>query len=244
MSFNPESYAPEYGWWGCSFDRFKEIGAAIGFDISDIHFSGFWSQGDGACFIGHMEYRKGWRAALAQVCSDATVTEIAERWQALQARCFYQLAASVTKRSHHYSHENTVSIDCEDKRDSWRELPKGAEDDAADIARDFMRWIYDELESEYEYQQAWQLASAWQELAGTAADEKQAARQLIRDIRAAMRDGVTVATSICNTLRGAVRSHLSAMQEALEERAELAENFHYWNDGKRADIAEFAAANL
>jgi len=45
-------------------------------------------------------------------------------------------------------------------------------------------------------------------------------------------------------LRAAVRGHLDAMRDALEERAAIADYFGYWQDGKRVDIADFAAANL
>lgn len=239
-----EAYEPPYQWWDTSFDWFKEIGAAIGFDISDIYFSGFWSQGDGACFIGSIGYRKGWRAALVQVCSDSEVTAIAERWQSLQARCFYQLVGNVVKRHHRYSHENTVHIDCEDARDSWRELPKGAEDEANDIARDFMRWIYHQLEKEYEYQRAWQWANGWQETAESMKETRAEARQLVKDMRAAIKAGLAASPSICGALRSQLRSLIDRWESERKRRDELESEFHYWQDGKRWEIAEFASANL
>lgn len=42
----------DYDWWDFVYDRFVEEMSEYGIDIDtkDIHFSGFWSQGDGACF--------------------------------------------------------------------------------------------------------------------------------------------------------------------------------------------------
>ena len=57
---------PEYDWWDCVYADAKEDGKALGFEIGtrnqrgnsggspDICFSGFWSQGDGACWQGQV----------------------------------------------------------------------------------------------------------------------------------------------------------------------------------------------
>ena len=53
-------------WWGnvlwddnywseCVIDCAKEDGYALGFVIDDIYWSGFWSQGDGACWAGQVD---------------------------------------------------------------------------------------------------------------------------------------------------------------------------------------------
>src|ERR1017187_4227073 len=42
----------------CTIDEVKgEIGKALGFDVAEVYWSGFSSQGDGACIVGT------WRAA-------------------------------------------------------------------------------------------------------------------------------------------------------------------------------------
>lgn len=97
-------------------------------------------------------------------------------------------------------------------------------------------------EKELEYSEAWQAAHRWQDLASDATAEKAAARALIRDMRRARRDDVP--ESICTALRATVRRHLQAAADALQERAEIAENFGYWQDGSRVDVAEFARVNL
>ena len=41
-------------WWDDVYEVFKEDMSAIGVHVETIYFSGFWSQGDGACFEGHV----------------------------------------------------------------------------------------------------------------------------------------------------------------------------------------------
>lgn len=43
----------EYGWWDSVYEYQKERGKERGMCIEDIYFSGFASQGDGACWKGH-----------------------------------------------------------------------------------------------------------------------------------------------------------------------------------------------
>jgi len=40
------------GWWDHAYDEFKGRMESVGIAVTDIYFSGFWSQGDGACFEG------------------------------------------------------------------------------------------------------------------------------------------------------------------------------------------------
>lgn len=238
-----EKYSPHYQWWDCSFDQFKAIGAAIGFDIENIYFSGFSSQGDGACFTGTVEYRKGWKAALAGICGDSEVLDIAQRWQDCQKGAFYCLAGNI-RHTGRYNHEYSTRFDWEDCRDSYRELPSGIEDTASDICRDYMRWIYSQLEREYEYQQAWQFAQAWDSLGDEMATLRSDARQLVRDMRAAIKSDIEAAPSICTALRQSLRTLLDAWETARDERESIADAFHYYESGKSVSIAEFAKVNL
>ena len=52
---------PDYEWWDCIYDDAKTIAALMGIEIKDIYFSGFSSQGDGACFTGNYAYKKGYQ---------------------------------------------------------------------------------------------------------------------------------------------------------------------------------------
>ena len=139
-------------WSECVMDDAKECGKILGISIDQIYWSGFWSQGDGACFEGSYSYCKG---AAKAICQHAPMDEelhtIADRLQATQRRAFYGLSASV-KHSGHYYHEHCTHI-CVSDRDGY-DVGGDLEDDIADTLRDFMRWIYKSLESEWEYQNA------------------------------------------------------------------------------------------
>ena len=132
-------------------DDAKEVAALMGWEIDKVYYSGFWSQGDGACFEGIMRYNKGCAKLVKAYTNDAELNRIAKAWQDLQRQNFYALRASVKHRGH-YQHEMCTEFDCGDTRHNygWLQNPE-AEDDTKEIARDFMRWIYKRLESEYEY---------------------------------------------------------------------------------------------
>ena len=132
-------------------DDAKEVAALMGWEIDKVYYSGFWSQGDGACFEGIMRYNKGCAKLVKAYTNDAELNRIAKAWQDLQRQNFYALRASVKHRGH-YQHEMCTVFDCGDTRHNygWLQNPE-AEDDIKEIARDFMRWIYKRLESEYEY---------------------------------------------------------------------------------------------
>lgn len=139
-------------WAECVIDDAKEIAALMGWEIDKVYYSGFWSQGDGACFEGIMRYNKRCVKLVESYAPlDKELHRIARAWQDLQRRNFYALRASVKHRGHYY-HEMCTVFDCEDARHNygWLQNPE-AEDDTKEIARDFMRWIYKRLESEYEY---------------------------------------------------------------------------------------------
>lgn len=120
----------------------------------DIYFSGFWSQGDGASFVGSWHYKRGMLKAIrAYAPNDSELLAIASDLQEVQRKNFYRLTASISRTSHHYCHENTVAIDCEiDSPHGNREASESTENDTAQAMRRLMRWIYRALESEYDFQ--------------------------------------------------------------------------------------------
>lgn len=140
-------------WWDGVYELAKTAGAMLGIDIDHIYFSGFWSQGDGACFEGSYSYRKGWRKALASEFGGellAELTKLGEQLQKAQSRVFYTGSAS-TRQSGNYQHSGcmSVSVDCDEKygQATFSEL----EDELADVLRWFADWIYGQLEKEYEW---------------------------------------------------------------------------------------------
>lgn len=118
----------------------------------EIYWSGFWSQGDGACFVGSYAYKAGSVKAVRQHApKDSELHRIARGLAAAQRPNFYRIEATLKKSDHHYSHENTVSIDVfYSEAGEYGSEPKNAAD-FRELLRDFMRWIYKQLEAEYNY---------------------------------------------------------------------------------------------
>ena len=143
--------ALDYEWWDGVYDTAKTAGACMGIDVDNIYFSGFWSQGDGACFTGSYAYRKGWRKALkAEFGGEilGKLTTIGEALQAAQKPAFYRLAALVRHNGNSSDEYSTViHVSTDDMR-----YTRGVdEDNLKGELREFMRWIYRQLEAEYEW---------------------------------------------------------------------------------------------
>lgn len=147
------------------YDDFKAIADILGIEFNQravplmngskryeptIWWSGFSSQGDGACFEGRYRYAKGAPKAIAEYApKDSRLLEIAQGLQAIQSRHFYRLESIVKHRGHYY-HEYCTEIDVFDREDNYRDIGDAAES-IAELMRDFMRWIYRQLEAEHEY---------------------------------------------------------------------------------------------
>ena len=151
-------------WSECTIDDAKEIGKYMGIDIENIYFSGFWSQGDGACFEGT------WRAKDVQADK---LKEYAPQDKELHrivdglAKIAKEYPDGYFKVRHrgHYSHSGCTAFDVELPTEQENELEydspeykllqvKLGEDEETliELARDFMNWIYRQLEKEWDYQ--------------------------------------------------------------------------------------------
>jgi hypothetical protein len=138
-------------WHECTIEDAKEVGMILGFDVRDVHFSGFWSQGDGASWTGGYEYAKGAPDKVAShTGNDAELIRIAHALQAIQRRHFYKLRASIS-RTGYYCHSHTMRADVEDCTDTYRDV-SDPEKDLLGLFRDFADWIYNNLRKEYDYQ--------------------------------------------------------------------------------------------
>jgi len=136
-------------WWDATYEDAKTIAAIMGIEIDDINFSGFWCQGDGAQFTGSYSYVKGSVKKLKDHAgNDKVLHGIVEDLAAFQKRFFYTVTATV-KSSGHYSHEYCTEIFVEDQRG---DLSHEDDSELAEILRRFMKWIYRQLEAEYDYQ--------------------------------------------------------------------------------------------
>lgn len=145
--------ALDYEWWDCVYEDAITCAAILGIEIEKIYFSGFSSQGDGACFEGTYAYAKGSAKAIRQHApKDIDLASIADRLQDLQRGWFYGLSASV-KQSGHYMHEMCTQISVYDDQEttgSSRNIVD-ADEDLTGLLREYMQWIYSNLMREYEW---------------------------------------------------------------------------------------------
>jgi hypothetical protein len=117
---------------------------------SNIWYSGFSSQGDGASFTGSYDYRKGSsKAVRAEFGTDKELHRIADELTALQKKHGYKLTATITQSGHYY-HKNTM--DARVTRFTHNpDVDEETENELLELMRDFAQWIYDGLEEEYNY---------------------------------------------------------------------------------------------
>ncbi len=75
---------------------------------------------------------------------------IADALLAIQRRNFYQLQAEVRHRGNYY-HAFTMDISVTRESPVGQDLTEGAESAVIDLLRDLARWLYRQLEQEYDY---------------------------------------------------------------------------------------------
>ncbi len=159
--------ALEHGWHEFVYEDFERICAILGVQLKTttvrlfgggtrqkprIWFRGFSSQGDGACFEAVYSYGKDApRKIRGHAPQDAELHRIAAALQTIQQQNFYQLHADAVHRGHYY-HELSMAISVERDSPTGQEMTGDAEDVVTEALRDLARWLYRQLEREYEYQ--------------------------------------------------------------------------------------------
>ena len=117
-----------------------------------IFFRGFWSQGDGACFAGAYRHARGATGGIrAHAPQDLELHRIADALQAVQRPNFHQLTADIRQRGN-YCHEYTMAIEIERDSPTGQPMTDSAEATVIEALRDLARWLYRQLEHEYEHQ--------------------------------------------------------------------------------------------
>ena len=148
------------------YDDFEQICEHLGIELDSkrgrtgpaIYFTGFWSQGDGACFEGRWRYKEGSVEAIkAWAPQDQELARIAQTLAHLQAQYDNQLVARVS-HSDRYCHEYSVTIDVDladwpvdEDGDELEVDLQEVEEAVSEALRDLMRWLYRKLEEDYEY---------------------------------------------------------------------------------------------
>lgn len=140
----------DYEWWDCIYDDAKTIFELIGFSFHDekqpFYFSGFYSQGDGACIArAYYSYAKGaLKAVVDYVPQDRDLHQIVKALQDLQRKSFYTGTASINHSGHYY-HERSMTIDSECEKGSFDES------DFSELVSNLCNWLYKQLENEHDY---------------------------------------------------------------------------------------------
>lgn len=159
-------------WWDSVYEDFQEICKIIGIDLKDqigntqngktysrpcIWFRGFSSQGDGACFEGRYRYKEGASEAIkSHAPVDEILYKIVAALEDVQKDNGNNIICDVSHKGHYY-HEYTMSFeffDWEEEIDGeWvqHEPTAAIEGQVTECMRDLARWLYKQLESQYDY---------------------------------------------------------------------------------------------
>ena len=153
-------------WYDAVYEDFQRVAEILGLNLKTrtvrlmgggtrqepcIWFRGFWSQGDGACFETFYAYRKGAPRLIREYApQDTELHRIADALQAVQRRNFYQLRAEATHRGHYY-HEYCMAISVERDSQTYQDMTADAEEIVIEALRDLARWLYRQLEAEYDH---------------------------------------------------------------------------------------------
>jgi hypothetical protein len=156
-------------WWDYIYEDAVRMGALLGIDIRikegrprntstpAIYFSGFWSQGDGACFEGSYNFvSDAPKLIFAEAPQDETLLAIAQKLTVLQTTAYLRynarLYANITT-SGHYSHSGTMNVDATfvDHPAEAPNVPESMDEALTALMRRFADWIYSQLEAEDEW---------------------------------------------------------------------------------------------
>ncbi len=162
---------PGYEWWDYTYEDAVSMGALIGINIDhrsrktmsgkiirepEIQFSGFCSQGDGACFSGDYRFVPDAVKNIESECNDKELLRIATQLTMLQLTRrltgLAYLSATITT-SGNYSHSGSmnVNVNSEDNDDEHSNISEDVEEDTERLLKGFADWIYKNLEAEYDY---------------------------------------------------------------------------------------------
>lgn len=160
------SFDVDDDWHEFIYDDFEAVCAILGVTLDTrtvrlygggirqkprIWFRGFHSQGDGACFEGSYYYEKAASRKIREYApQDSELHAIADDLQAVQRRNFYRLAATISHCGFYY-HEYSMRISVERDSPNYQDMTADAEEAVAEALRDLARWLYGQLEREYEY---------------------------------------------------------------------------------------------
>ena len=156
----------DYDWWENTFCDWvtKLEGLGIHTDNNQMFFSGFHSQGDGACFTGSIDLKEFLEAHPDLKKEHAKLYMAVIPFDTRGAACEYFDLELTRHGSTNYNHEKSVHLgswdinilpeyDTEEGED-YELYMMEAESDIEDQCREYMRQLYKDLEAEHEYWQS------------------------------------------------------------------------------------------
>ena len=142
----------DFAWYDSDYEDFTAICKLVGIEIDKIYFTGFSSQGDGACFTGNFKHVSN---ALELVRAYAPKDEkLHSAIQYLQDNS-NRIGATI-KHNDRYYHENSVDIDVYNiDADGYETVYFSVTNETVkhvkQALRDIMRWMYGQLQAQSEY---------------------------------------------------------------------------------------------
>lgn len=155
-------------WWDALYEDFVRVAKILGVEIDPrnqqcrnsatgriwvdtspaIYFSGFASQGDGACFEGYYSYGKMAHKKIREYApKDEDLHSIADALLEIQKANGYLVTASIKHRGHYY-HSGCMQVDVY-QDDQYADAETEAE--VTRLLRRLADWMYHQLGCEYWY---------------------------------------------------------------------------------------------
>lgn len=153
----------------CVIEDFQRVAEIIGVDISthevklmngntrrapDIWWSGFCSQGDGACFEGGYSHTEDSCAKIREHApQDAELHRIADELARIQAGRILlgqPVVSATMKHRGNYYHANSVDFDVDDVNNDGT-CDSAVAEAVAELMRDLMRWLYKQLDQQNDH---------------------------------------------------------------------------------------------
>ncbi|HCD7414291.1 TPA: antitoxin of toxin-antitoxin stability system, partial [Escherichia coli] len=148
-------------WYENVYEDFREVCGIFGIDLRQrvfrlsngrfmeepcIWFSGFCSQGDGACFEGRWHWQPATVRRIRKYAPQGhELHRIADALQAVQKRNFWQLQAEISHRGR-YCHPYSMDITVTRNSPTGQAMTADAEAAVSEALRDLAFWLYRQLE--------------------------------------------------------------------------------------------------
>ena len=159
-------------WWDCVYDCFKTEMEELGIEVDRMYFSGFYSQGDGACFEGSVSDWTKFLTSLGKTCPALITNAEHNSWKFYathSGRYYHENCTDFSSAAQYFNHPDNSDATDDDDWLHWCSPYKTDIQNAAFLAmlrqhdidglhaefveafKDHMRELYKRLEQEYDY---------------------------------------------------------------------------------------------